>query len=74
VFRETHNCQVKYCINEWKTGKCVIGKKNTGFTEESWKSVYDAYLNDLKRWDAIAPVVTERIRRWFYEKARYAPV
>jgi hypothetical protein len=62
--------QVKYCLGEWKTGKRVVGKTKEGFTEDKWGPVYEAYVKDLKRWDAVMPEMTAKIRKGFYEKAR----
>ncbi|KAF9061303.1 hypothetical protein BDP27DRAFT_1429116 [Rhodocollybia butyracea] len=53
--------------NKWATGEHIKLKK---FSEEDHRRYYEAYLEDLTKWDGMNPVASLNIRKRMFEKAR----
>ena len=58
---------MRAALTEWVTGQ---RQKIKGFAEDDYKKYYNAYLADLTTWDSMNPVVSSKIRRRMFEKAR----
>ncbi|KAF9071299.1 hypothetical protein BDP27DRAFT_1419096 [Rhodocollybia butyracea] len=58
---------VRAMLTEWATGKRTKIKK---FSKEDHRKFYEAYLEDLTKWDSMNPIVSSNIRRCMFKKAR----
>jgi hypothetical protein len=63
----SHLSQIEFCLDEWKTGVSV----NQKLHEPNLKEKYSGHLKDVIKWDGLAPDVTQRIRRKFFDDLRY---
>ena len=61
--------QIKFCLDEWKTGTRSLRKEK--FTEQQEKESFEGFLKDVTTWNELAPTVTLKIRENMYKRARY---
>jgi len=59
---------VKFCIEEWSNGI----REQAKLSEEVNSATFEAFLKDLRAWNALAPDVILKIRSKMYKKARLA--
>jgi len=59
---------VKFCMEEWSNGIREPAK----LSEDVNNATFEAFLGDLRAWNALAPDVILKIRSKMYKKARLA--
>ena len=55
--------KIEFCLNEWKTGTFVRQKLH----EPSLKEKFSGHLDNVIKWDSLAPDVTKNIRQKIFD-------